>query len=49
MKPGETVEHEGATFAVERVERHRIRRLRYTPAPPADARVGDAETNVAAD
>jgi CBS domain containing-hemolysin-like protein len=47
MKPGETVEHEGAIFSVERVERHRIRRVRYTPAPPADA--GEAETNVAAD
>ncbi|MCA1643621.1 MAG: hypothetical protein LC785_17140 [Acidobacteria bacterium] len=32
LKPGETVEHEGATFAVERVDRHRIRRVRFTPA-----------------
>jgi CBS domain containing-hemolysin-like protein len=40
LKPGETVEHEGALFTVERVERHRIRRIRFTPAPapvPADA------------
>jgi CBS domain containing-hemolysin-like protein len=49
LKPGETVEHEGATFSVERVERHRIRRVRYTPAPPADAHASDAEANVAAD
>jgi CBS domain containing-hemolysin-like protein len=49
MKTGETVEHEGATFSVERVDRHRIRRVRYTPAPPADAAANDAEVNVAAD
>jgi CBS domain containing-hemolysin-like protein len=34
LKQGETVEHEGATFAIERVDRHRIRRVRFTPAPP---------------
>lgn len=33
LQPGETVEHDGAKFTVERVDRHRIRRVRYTPAP----------------
>jgi CBS domain containing-hemolysin-like protein len=33
LKPGETVEHEGATFRVERVERRRLRWVRLTPAP----------------
>jgi CBS domain containing-hemolysin-like protein len=35
LKPGDTVEHEGATFRVERVERRRLRWVRLTPAPPA--------------
>lgn len=34
LKQGETVEHEGAIFTIERVDRHRIRRVRFTPAPP---------------
>ncbi|MBV9927063.1 MAG: HlyC/CorC family transporter [Acidobacteria bacterium] len=34
LKPGETVEHEGAVFRVERVERRRLRWVRLTPAPP---------------
>jgi len=34
LKQGETVEHDGASFTVERVDRHRIRRVRFTPAPP---------------
>ncbi|MDT5269470.1 MAG: Transporter associated domain [Acidobacteriota bacterium] len=34
LKPGDTVEHEGATFRVERVERRRLRWVRLTPAPP---------------
>ncbi|HJR07031.1 MAG TPA: hemolysin family protein [Pyrinomonadaceae bacterium] len=34
LKQGETVEHEGASFTIERVDRHRIRRIRFTPAPP---------------
>ncbi|MGI9106962.1 MAG: hemolysin family protein [Pyrinomonadaceae bacterium] len=34
LKPGEMVEHEGASFTIERVDRHRIRRVRFTPAPP---------------
>jgi CBS domain containing-hemolysin-like protein len=33
LKQGETVEHDGASFTVERVDRHRIRRVRFTPAP----------------
>ncbi|MCA1567843.1 MAG: hemolysin family protein [Acidobacteria bacterium] len=33
LKQGETIEHDGATFTVERVDRHRIRRVRFTPAP----------------
>jgi CBS domain containing-hemolysin-like protein len=37
LKPGETVEHEGATFRVERVERRRLRWVRLTPAPPEAA------------
>jgi CBS domain containing-hemolysin-like protein len=38
LKAGDMVEHEGATFRVERVERRRLRWVRLTPAPePADA------------
>jgi CBS domain containing-hemolysin-like protein len=33
LKPGETVEHDGASFTIERVDRHRIRRVRFLPAP----------------
>jgi len=32
MRPGEAVEYEGARFSVERVDRRRIRRVRFTPA-----------------
>ncbi|HLL73776.1 MAG TPA: hemolysin family protein [Pyrinomonadaceae bacterium] len=32
LKAGETVEHDGASFAVERVEGLRIRRVRFAPA-----------------
>jgi CBS domain containing-hemolysin-like protein len=32
LLPGETVEHEGATYTVEQVEGRRIRRIRYEPA-----------------
>jgi CBS domain containing-hemolysin-like protein len=35
LQPGETIEHEGLTFKVERVEGRRIRRVRFTPPPPA--------------
>jgi CBS domain containing-hemolysin-like protein len=31
LRPGESVEHEGARFTVERVDRRRIRRIRFTP------------------
>jgi CBS domain containing-hemolysin-like protein len=34
LKAGDTVEHEGASFRVERVERRRLRWVRLTPAPP---------------
>jgi CBS domain containing-hemolysin-like protein len=40
LLPGETVEHDAATFVVEQVEGRRIRRIRYTPAPqPADEEI----------
>lgn len=32
LRPGESVEHEGAQFTVEVVDRRRIRRIRFTPA-----------------
>ncbi|MGB9180163.1 MAG: hemolysin family protein [Pyrinomonadaceae bacterium] len=32
LLPGESIEHEGARFTVERVDRRRIRRIRLTPA-----------------
>jgi CBS domain containing-hemolysin-like protein len=32
LRPGEVVEYEGASFTVERVERRRIRRIRFVPA-----------------
>jgi CBS domain containing-hemolysin-like protein len=42
LKQGETIEHDGATFTVERVDRHRIRRVRFMPAPtPADEAAED--------
>jgi CBS domain containing-hemolysin-like protein len=34
LRPGESVEHDGAHFLVEHVDRRRIRRIRFTPAPP---------------
>ena len=36
LGPGEEVEHEGGRFLVEQVEGRRIRRIRYTPPPPAE-------------
>ncbi len=42
LKAGERVEHEGAAFTVERVERHRIRRIRFVPAPAVETD-GEAE------
>jgi CBS domain containing-hemolysin-like protein len=47
LKPGETVEHDGATFKVERVERHRIRRIRFTPAPVEELTPDEELTNAA--
>lgn len=32
LRPGEAVEYDGARFTVERMERRRIRRIRFTPA-----------------
>ena len=32
LRPGESVEHEGSHFTIERVDRRRIRRVRFTPA-----------------
>jgi len=34
LQQGETIEHEGARFTVERVDRRRIRRIRFTPSAP---------------
>ena len=45
LRPGETVEHEGARFLVETVDRRRIRRIRYTPAPAAEGREAATETH----
>ncbi len=36
LRPGESVEHDGAHFLVEHVDRRRIRRIRFTPAPTQD-------------
>ncbi|HEX8472408.1 MAG TPA: hemolysin family protein [Pyrinomonadaceae bacterium] len=36
LRPGELVEHEGAQFTVELVDRRRIRRIRFTPAVPEE-------------
>lgn len=33
LRPGESVEHEGARFTVERVDHRRIRRVRFIPDP----------------
>jgi CBS domain containing-hemolysin-like protein len=41
LRPGETVDHEGARFTVERVDRRRIRRIRFTP-PSKDGQNGAA-------
>jgi CBS domain containing-hemolysin-like protein len=35
LRQGEIIEHEGARFTVERIERRRIRRIRFKPAPVA--------------
>ena len=41
LKPGDTVEHEGATFRVERVERRRLRWVRFTPSPEPAANAAE--------
>ncbi|HEX8688343.1 MAG TPA: hemolysin family protein, partial [Pyrinomonadaceae bacterium] len=44
LKAGDTIEHDGAVFRVERVERRRLRWVRFTPAPqPADAVEGSGQ------
>ena len=43
LKAGDTVEHEGAVFRVERVERRRLRWVRLTPAPEAADGAAGAE------
>lgn len=44
LKPGETVEHDGAFFKVDRVERRRIRRVRFTPAQEKEREAGQQKT-----
>jgi CBS domain containing-hemolysin-like protein len=36
LRPGEVVEYEGARFTVERVDRRRIRRIRFVPAAESE-------------
>ncbi len=43
LGPGDAVEHGGAVFRVERVERRRIRWVRLTAAPPAAAEAAAAD------
>jgi CBS domain containing-hemolysin-like protein len=45
LRAGETVEHDGASFTVEQVDRRRIRRIRFTPAAPAEDREAVSETH----
>src|SRR5438105_3670719 len=47
LQQGETVEYEGARSTVERVDRHRIRRIRFKPAPVATSRSDEAEETAA--
>src|SRR3712207_8102348 len=44
LQPGETVEHDGARFTVERVDRRRIRRVRFTPAQNPAATTEDRKS-----
>jgi CBS domain containing-hemolysin-like protein len=45
LDEGDEVERAGARFRVERVERHRIRIVRFTPAPgEGDGREGESST-----
>jgi CBS domain containing-hemolysin-like protein len=41
LKPSDQVEHDGATFRVERVDRRRIRWVRFTPPVPKGEASGD--------
>ncbi len=41
LRPGEIIEHEGGTFIVEQVDRRRIRRIRFKPAPTANVVTAD--------
>jgi CBS domain containing-hemolysin-like protein len=36
LRPGEEVEYEGSRFIVERVDRRRIRRIRFTPSAESE-------------
>ncbi|MDQ3133928.1 MAG: hemolysin family protein, partial [Acidobacteriota bacterium] len=45
LQPGETVEYEGARFTVDRVDRHRIRRIRFAPAPLENRETENAATS----
>jgi CBS domain containing-hemolysin-like protein len=47
LQQGETVEYEGARFTIERVDRHRIRRIRFKPAPVAASNNDDAQETAA--
>jgi CBS domain containing-hemolysin-like protein len=38
LRQGESIEHEGACFTVERIDRRRIRSIRFQPARAADAK-----------
>jgi CBS domain containing-hemolysin-like protein len=42
LVPGDSVEYRGALFQVERVQRFRIRRVRFTPAPREEVAPGGA-------
>ncbi|HEX5706135.1 MAG TPA: hemolysin family protein [Pyrinomonadaceae bacterium] len=45
LRAGETVEHDGARFTVEQVDRRRLRRIRFTPAAPAEDKEAVSETH----
>ncbi len=45
LRPGETVEHDGARFTVEQVDRRRIRRIRFAPAAPAEDKEAVSESH----
>ncbi|HEV2862759.1 MAG TPA: hemolysin family protein [Pyrinomonadaceae bacterium] len=44
LVPGDAVEHAGAVFRVERVDRRRIRWVRFTPPPPLPEEAAEKET-----